>query len=158
MVRPWNRRSSRSSNGPACPGSDFWFGAVAASLAGAAGIAGADRVTGTLLRAGQDVTELLHLEPQLVQWNDAGAMLLIPEKDAFPEDIDCNDPFSPHRCSDGLSFLGESLSSSHIEVMLVLEAAQQAPASAGDLRGIEGEMLVLRQTKIDGRELLEPGG
>src|SRR4051794_13450288 len=99
MVRQWNPRSSRSSDGPASPGSDFWFGAVAGSLAGAARIAGADRVTRALLRTGQDITELLHLEPQLVEWNDAGAMLLIPEKDAFPEDIDCNDPFSSHRCS-----------------------------------------------------------
>src|SRR5690606_13522840 len=42
--------------------------------------------------------------------------------------------------------------------MLVLEAAEEAAAAAGDLARIEREPLILGESEVDRRQLLEPGG
>ena len=95
---------------------------------------------------------------QLDQRDDAGAVLLAPEEDPLPEDVDRDHPLAPRGRAQGLALLGEPPPRGDVELVLVLEAAEQAAAAAGDLAGVEREVLVLGQAQVDRRELLEPGG
>src|SRR3954468_9934382 len=105
---------------------------------------------GAFFRAGQYFAQLLEFQLELRQRNDAGSVLLVSEKDPLPEYVDGDDLLGAHRCSKGLPLLGEALAGGDIKVVLVLEAAEQPAASAGDLRRIERQVLVLSQAQVDG--------
>ena len=100
---------------------------------------------GAVLGGHQHVAQLLDLLRQLDQRNDAGALFLAPEEDPLAEDVDRDDLLGADRGSQGLAFLGEALAGGDVEVVLVLEAAEQPAAPAGDLRWVEREVLVLGQ-------------
>ena len=55
-----------------------------------------------------------------------------------------------------LPFLREALAALHVELVLVAQAAHQAPARARDLRRIERELLVLRDLQVHRAQLGQP--
>ena len=85
-------------------------------------------------------------------------MLLAPEKDPLAEDVHRHDLLHADRGPHALPLAGESLAGLDVELVLVLEAAEQPPATARDLRGVEREVLVLGEREIDRPQLGEPGG
>ena len=104
----------------------------------------------------QHFTQGLDLFAQLHEGDDAWSMLLAPEEHPLAEDVHRDDALGAPRGREGLSLLGEAPAGGDIELVLVLEAAEQATASARDLAGVEGEMLVLGEPQVDRRKLLEP--
>jgi hypothetical protein len=78
----------------------------------------------------QDSAELFHLEPELRERNDAGAVLFIPEKYALTKDVYGNHLLRPNCRFHGLALLGKPLPGGNVELVLVLEAAEQAATPA----------------------------
>src|SRR5512143_2952583 len=99
-----------------------------------------------------------HLLVQPVERDDAGAVVLGAQRDAVAEDIHGQHPLGPYGGLQHLPFLGEALAALDIEVVLVVEAAQQPAAGAGDLRRIEREVLVLGDGEVDRPQLGKPAG
>src|ERR1041385_1851811 len=95
-------------------------------------------------RLGRRLTGGGQLVPELQQRHDAGALLLAPEKDPLPEDVDRDHLLRSAGRAQRLALLGEPLPRGDVELVLVLEAAEQPPAPARDLGRVEGEVLVLR--------------
>src|SRR5256884_4384910 len=54
------------------------------------------------------------------------------------------------------ALLGEAFARLHVEVVLVAEAAEQAPAAARDLRRVERQVLILGERQAYGPELRQP--
>src|SRR5687768_13132616 len=106
----------------------------------------------------QDLPDSLDLFPELEQGDNAGAVLLAAQEYPLAEDVDRHDLFRADRGLERFAFLGEALPRLHVELVLVLEAAEEPAAAAGDLGGIEREVLVLREREVDRRQLGEPGG
>ncbi len=73
-------------------------------------------------------TGRFHLLLELQQRHDARAFL-VPEEDSLPEQVDRHHLFRPAGGDDHPAFLGEPLPGGHVELVLVLEAAEQAPAA-----------------------------
>src|SRR6202011_5030320 len=71
-------------------------------------------------------------------------------------DVDAHDFFLSDCRRHELAFLRETLATLDVELVLVAQAAHQAPARAGDLRRIERQTLILGNAEIDGSELGEP--
>ncbi len=109
------------------------------------------------LRRGQHRTGPLHLFPELHQGNDARAVFLAAQEDPLPEDVHRDDLLGPRDVASIFPSLGKRLPRRDVELVLVLEAAEQPAAAAGDLRRVEREVLVLGERQADGRELREPG-
>ena len=87
-----------------------------------------------------------------------GPVLLVAEEDPLPEDIDRDHLLRTDRCPQRLALLGKPLAGGDVEIVLVLEAAEQPATAAGNLGRVEREMLILGQPEVDRGELLEPGG
>ena len=122
--------------------------------------AGAARRVGSCRRpassgpaAGRD----FHLLLQLHQRDDAGPCSSLRRKTRSRK-MSTATTFSGPRGVERLPLAGEALARRHVELVLVLEAAEQPAAAAGDLGRVEREVLVLGEREADGRELGEPGG
>ena len=63
---------------------------------------------------------------------------------------------SPRFGANDLSFLRKALAALHVELVLVAQAAHQAPARAGDLRRIERQPLILRDAEVHRAQLGQP--
>jgi hypothetical protein len=87
-------------------------------------------------RLGGGLAESLELLAQVHQGHDAGAFFTA-EEDPLAENVDGNDPFLAAVGAQRLSLLGKALARGDIELMLILEAAEQPAASAGNLGRIE---------------------
>jgi len=83
-------------------------------------------------------------------------VLIASEGDPFPEDVHRHDSLGASARAEHLALLGKPLAGLHIELVLVLEAAEQPAAPTRDLGRVEGEVLVLRQGKAHGGEGVEP--
>ena len=79
------------------------------------------------------------------------------QEDPFPEQVHGHDAFGAEGGSDDLPFLGKPLPRGYVEGVLVLQAAEEPAAAAGNLARVQGEALVLGQPQADGREVGEPG-
>src|ERR1051326_4573153 len=102
------------------------------------------------------VTGRGQLGPQLPERPDAGALLLAPEKDPLPENVDRDHLLRSAGRAQRLALLGEPLPRGDVELVLVLEAAEQPPAPARDLGRVEGEVLVLGEGETHRPERGEP--
>src|SRR5712671_3308668 len=89
------------------------------------------------LSRNQHLAQRLDLLAELYQRDDAGAMLLAPEEDPLPEDVHGDHPLGAARGGDRLALLGEAPPGGDVELVLVLETAEEPPAAARDLAGIE---------------------
>src|SRR6185437_6175261 len=76
----------------------------------------------------------------------------------IPENINGQHLLLAGRGAKDFSFLGETLSALDVEIVLIMETAEQAAARAGNLRRIEREVLCLRDRQIHGLELGKPAG
>ena len=71
---------------------------------------------------------MLHLLPQLQQGDNAGTLVLASEKHALAENIYGDHLLQTGGGLDALPLSGEALARGDVELMLVLETAEQAPA------------------------------
>src|SRR5258705_520117 len=72
------------------------------------------------------------------------------------EDVDADDFFLAECRRHDLSLLRKTLAAMDVDLVLVAQAAHQAAARAGTLRGIEGQPLVLRDAEVPRPQLRQP--
>jgi hypothetical protein len=102
------------------------------------------------------VTKRLDFAVEIGERDRAGFPIARPERDALAKDVDRQNFLFATRSDDDLAFLGKTLSRLHVEVVLVAQTAHQPPARAGDLRRIQRQALILRDTQIHGSKLGQP--
>ena len=79
--------------------------------------------------------------------------------DLFAENIIGDDFLLAEERDEDSPFLGEALALLHVELVLVSQAAHEAPARAGNLCRVERrEALVFGDTRFDGAQIREPAG
>src|SRR5690606_14486237 len=100
----------------------------------------------------------LGLLPEVGEGHAPQALLVVPEEDPLAEEVHGHHALRAPPGAQRLAGAGEALARGDVEVVLVLEAAEQAAAPAGNLRGVERERLVLGEAQADGGEFPEPGG
>ena len=76
---------------------------------------------------------------------------------ALADGVDLGKHAHAVRCDDILAHLGQLLERLGIVVLLVFEAAHEPSAEAGDLRGIEGKVLLLGHLDGHGLEIAQEG-
>src|ERR1051326_1699290 len=78
------------------------------------------------------------------------------ERHGLAEDVDGEHPLGTGGGAQDSTLFGEALARLHVEVVLVAQAAEQAPAPARDLRRVERQVLILGERKTHGAELGRP--
>src|SRR5690606_35209951 len=100
---------------------------------------------------------LRHFLLQIRERNGAAAAILVTERHALAPDIHADHLLASERRLQRASLAREPLAGCDVRVVLVGEAAHEAPAAAGDLCRVERESLVLGELQADGLELAQPG-
>src|SRR5690606_16822331 len=98
-----------------------------------------------------------HLRLQSIELHDAALSRLVEKGDLVVPDVDADNLRRPLSGTHHLPLSREPLARSEIGVVLVGEAAHQAPARSGDLRRVERKVLVLGELKRNRLYLAEPG-
>jgi hypothetical protein len=78
----------------------------------------------------------LHLLAQLLE-SDGARLVGAAQVDPLPEDVDRDHLLGAAQGRDRLALARKALPRGDVELVLVLETAEQAPAPAGDLRRVE---------------------
>src|SRR5260370_30843110 len=98
------------------------------------------------------------LRLELLERKDPCAPFVPAQRHALAKDVHRQHTLEADAGAEHLAFLGKALAALHVEVVLVMQAAQQPPARARDLRGIEREVLVLCHRQAHRPQLGEPAG
>jgi hypothetical protein len=100
-------------------------------------------------RLGWRLAQTLEFLFEIDQRNDAGTLLVTAEKHPLSEDVHRHHALGALTGAERLALLGEPFTRCDIELVLVLETAEQAAAAAGDLGRVEREMLILGEGQAD---------
>src|SRR5882762_1164752 len=97
-----------------------------------------------------------HLESQLLEGDHPRLARFGAKRDTLAEDVHGDHPLASLGRLDRLSFFRKAFALLDVEVMLVVQATQQAAAGTGDLHGVERQALRLREGQADRLPFRQP--